>query len=134
MVLRAQLASTVFMTGAIWWVQIIHYPLFAQVGPEAFTSYHKRHVDVTGWVVIPPMLLELGTAFMWVALQPSSVLAWLGLALLGLVWASTFFVQVPLHGRLQQGLQPESIRSLVASNWLRTVGWTARAALLLAVV
>ena len=33
--LLIQLASTLFMTGVIWFVQIVHYPLFAGVGGSA---------------------------------------------------------------------------------------------------
>jgi hypothetical protein len=51
-------------------------------------------------------------------------------ALLGLIWASTAFVQVPLHDALEQTPDAAHIRGLVASNWVRTVAWTARAILI----
>jgi hypothetical protein len=56
--------------------------------------------------------------------------AWAGLALLGVVWASTGLLQVPRHGELARGWNPRAHRRLVTSNWLRTAAWTARAALL----
>ncbi|MEM9735245.1 MAG: hypothetical protein AAF908_01395, partial [Pseudomonadota bacterium] len=49
--------------------------------------------------------------------------------LLGLVWASTFFVQVPLHGKLERGHDATLVRRLVMTNWLRTFLWTARGVL-----
>jgi hypothetical protein len=34
--------ATLYMTGLIWFVQLVHYPLFAQVGRHAHLSYHPR--------------------------------------------------------------------------------------------
>jgi hypothetical protein len=35
-------ASTLFMTGVIWFVQIVHYPLFIRVGPGVLVDYARR--------------------------------------------------------------------------------------------
>ena len=52
------------------------------------------------------------------------------LVLLLVVWGSTTFVQVPLHGRLARGLDATALRRLVLTNWIRTAAWTLRAGLL----
>jgi hypothetical protein len=57
LVLLAHLAVTLFMLGVIWFVQVVHYPLFAKVGQEGFTLYSKAHSHLTGYVVGPPMLV-----------------------------------------------------------------------------
>jgi hypothetical protein len=56
-----------------------------------------------------------------------SRLAWLGLALLAVVWLSTFLVQVPLHAALERAPSRETMDRLVLTNWVRTAAWTARA-------
>ena len=33
-------AATWFMAGLHWFVQVVHYPLFADVGTERFIAYH----------------------------------------------------------------------------------------------
>jgi hypothetical protein len=48
-----------------------------------------------------------------------------------LVWLSTAFVQVPLHARLSAGFDTRAHRRLVATNWVRTLSWTARGLLAL---
>jgi hypothetical protein len=48
------------------------------------------------------------------------------LSLLALIHGSTVFVQVPAHGRLTGGFDLAVVRRLVRTNWIRTVGWTAR--------
>lgn len=125
--------ATAFMTGLIWFVQIVHYPLFARVPAAGFVAYESEHVRRTGWVVGPPMLLEVATAAAIILFQPTLAgdprfLA--AFALLVVIWVATAVFSVPLHRRLCAGVDPAAIRRLVATNWIRTVGWTARTALL----
>jgi phage terminase large subunit-like protein len=132
----ACLASTWFLTGLIWFVQVVHYPLFAAVPPEAFGAYHARHTRTTTSVVVVPMLVELLTSAALLAWRPawmSREAAVAGLILAALVWASTAGVQVPLHARLSRGRDAAAIRRLVRTNAARAALWTAHALLLLAV-
>ena len=135
-----QLAPTLFMTGLIWFVQVVHYPLFALVGPAAFPRYEQQHARRTGWVVFPPMLLELLTALAALSprLRPSQLsrpAAIASAALVLLIWLSTALLQIPLHNQLDRTSDPATLlrlqRRLVQTNWLRTAAWTARSALLL---
>ncbi|MFM8334681.1 MAG: hypothetical protein ACKODK_03905 [Opitutaceae bacterium] len=121
----AHAAATLFMTGVIWFVQIVHYPLFGRVGAAEFPAFEREHARRTGRVVGPAMVVELLLALALAA--RGGVLAWAGLALLGVIWASTAFVQVPLHRRLEQGADVAAQRRLVRTNWIRTAAWTARA-------
>jgi len=125
------LLPTLFMTGVIWFVQVVHYPLFAAVGERAFRSYEERHTQRTTWIVLPPMVAELGLAIWLLLRAPDQLrsLAWAGVVLVAGLWLSTFLVQVPCHARLSQGFDPRAWRRLVVSNWLRTAMWTARSAL-----
>ncbi len=125
LILLIHAAATWFMTGLIWFVQIVHYPLFARVGAEAWPPYGERHRAATTTVVMPVMLIELAAAA-WLAWDRADALAVTGLALLALVWASTFLVQVPLHTRLGGGHDAAVVRRLVATNWVRTIAWSAR--------
>jgi len=51
------------------------------------------------------------------------------MALLFVLWISTALFQVPLHRRLERAHDPVAIRRLVATNWVRTITWSARAVL-----
>ncbi len=134
LVLVMQVVSTVAMFGVIWFVQVVHYPLFARVGAERFAAYSAAHGNRTTVVVAPLMLAELGSgaALLFAGLrspvvQPTE--AWFGMALIGVIWASTALVQVPLHDRLRAQYTETEARRLVATNWIRTVAWSLRAAL-----
>lgn len=128
MVLSVQLVSTLLMTGVIWWVQLVHYPLFALVDPATFPAYEREHVRRTGWLVAPLMGCELGSAVLANLLRPGWELG-LGLLLLALIWVTTFLVQVPQHKRLMIDADPRLMRRLVNFNWIRTVLWTLRSLL-----
>ena len=133
-VFLAHLFSTLFMTGVIWFAQVVHYPLLGRVGREAFVEYEKENTRRTGWVVIPVMAVELITALLLVWEPPGGILpvqAWLNLALLGGIWISTFTLQGPYHGLLVKKFDPAVWRSLVRTNWARTAAWTSRGILLL---
>ena len=137
LVLLIHAAATLFMTGLIWFVQVVHYPLFARVGGGGYRGYQIEHMRRTGWVVGPAMLAELGSGVALVWLRPAAVvdaLVWLGLGLLAVIWLSTALVQVPRHDALASGWDERAGRDLVATNWLRTAAWSARGLLVLAML
>ncbi len=122
------------MVGLIWFVQVVHYPLFSRVGEADFHQYEMDHQRLTSIVVVPLMLAELVSAVMLIWFRPEGVSAysvWLGLALLATIWLATFVVQVPQHAALAQSYDPDTQKRLVSGNWFRTVAWSARGLLVL---
>jgi hypothetical protein len=128
--LELHLAATLYMTGLIWFVQLVHYPLLGRVGGEAFRRYHEQHRRRTGWAVGLPMLVELFTAVLILQRAPTGP-ARLGLALVALIWLSTLLLQIPCHRRLAGGFDAGEHRRLVRTNWIRVVGWSLRSGLVL---
>jgi hypothetical protein len=61
------------LTGLIWFVQVVHYPLFHKVGVSGFSGYEKAHMRLTSFVVIPLMLGELVSALLLPFLNNDSV-------------------------------------------------------------
>lgn len=119
------------LTGLIWTIQLVHYPMFSEVAPERFRAFEEAHQWRVTLIVAPLMLGEAGTA---------ALLLWLGFAdpwflvslpPLALIWVSTALIQVPLHNRLALGFDAAAHQKLVRGNWIRTVSWTARGLLLL---
>ncbi len=125
LLLAAHVFVTLFMTGLIWFVQVVHYPLFDRVGKPEFARYEGQNTRRTGWVVGGPMLLELMLAVV-LAWSPGGTAAWCGLGLLGIIWLSTAALQIPMHRRLEQGFDPAAHRQLVRGNWIRTIAWSLR--------
>ena len=134
LVLLLHFAATFYMVGLVWFVQRVHYPLYAGVGSQQFPAYERAHVSRTTPVVGPPMLIESATALALVALpmpNASHLLPWLGLGLLAVIWLSTSLLQVPRHRELSAGFDTSAYRRLVATNWIRTSAWSLRGLLVL---
>jgi hypothetical protein len=112
--------SACAMAGIIWYVQLVHYPLFAEVGADTWFTYHADHERRTGWVVAPLMVVELGSAAAIVIVGGHGALAVAGLLLAASTWVVTFTLAVPLHRRLNVAREPATLERLVNFNWLRT--------------
>ena len=69
LLLLAHAGTTLFMVGLVWFVQVVHYPLFGRVGEDEFVAYSR----LTGWVVGPPMLLEAATTTAPLFIRPASI-------------------------------------------------------------
>ncbi len=129
LLLLTHFATTWYLVGLCWLVQRVQYPLMARVGADSFTAYEQGHVTRIGPVVAPPMLIELATAGLLLAIggevfrRPAFLVS---VGLLVAIWLSTFLIQVPLHETLGRGFDAEAHASLVRTNWLRTLAWTAR--------
>ena len=129
-IVAAHLFATFAMTGIIWFVQVVHYPMLARLPHENFAALEREHCDRTGFVVAPPMLVEAFT-LVWLLFRGfNSPLFLFTAALLGVVWISTFTLQVPAHRALLQGWSESTHRRLVFTNWIRTAAWTLRAVIL----
>jgi len=125
-----QLTATLYLTGLIWVIQVVHYPLMNRVPAEAFVEFHDQHSRRISSIVVAPMVIELATVIGLLILRPASVphkLLALSAILVALLWLSTFALQVPLHRKLATGFDPSVHRALVRGNWIRTVAWTLRA-------
>ena len=121
---------SMFMTGIIWIIQLVHYPSFHFVSEHQWQESHSHHVSHISWIVAPMMVLELGlrgwliySQFNWVTVSATILLI--------VIWGSTFAIQVPIHNELESGKSEELIHRLVRTNWIRTVAWTLSSVLLL---
>ena len=124
-----QLLACLAMTGIIWIVQVAIYPLLDKLHGDVFQNYHTRYMNRVSFVIAPLMLVEALACVgcLWWG-DPEDFL--IPNLLLAVIWLSTFFIQVPQH----KSLTPESVPALVKSNWIRTLAWTTRSALLASMV
>lgn len=119
------LFSTLFMTGLIWLVQMVHYPSFKFVDEKLYTDFQLFHMNKITVVVLPMMLMELFSLLLLSYLNLTTPFI-ICLILLGLIWMNTFFWNVPLHQKLVKQKDNETINRLVISNWPRTILWSVK--------
>ena len=128
------LASTWFMVGLIWLIQIVHYPLFSNVGSEAFKTFHGIHKILISPVVGIVMIFEIVTTLILLLQTPKGIPYWsviVSLILISAIWGSTLLLQVPFHEKLTLGFDKRIHDLLVNTNWIRTVCWSIKGLLVL---
>lgn len=133
----ANLVLAAYMTGLIWFVGFVHYPLFARVGRGEWAAYDRAHRIRTTFVVAPAMLAQVPVAGFLLAFPPDGVgqaLLVANLACVALALGSTGLVFGPAHVRLEREWSDGDHRLLVRGNWIRVLAWTAQTAVAVAVV
>lgn len=132
LLLVANLAACWAMVGIIWFAQVVHYPLYKLIGTDRFHDYHVSHVRRTSLLVGPLIGAEtvaaIGLAFVGVP-GVGRALPIIALLLLLVIQVSTAVFQIPAHDALTAEYRPETVDRLVRTNWIRTLGWSARGAL-----
>lgn len=123
--LSTQLAATAFMTGIAWFVQLVHYPLFADVGQASFPLYQRKNIRKTAGLVAPIMAVEAAACVSLLRFQRTPAAA-IGAALLLMIWALSAGVQLPQHMSLAPAFDKTLHERLIRLHWLRALAWTAR--------
>ena len=127
--LVANVLATAVMVGIIWFVQRVHYPLLALVGTDRAAGVAVEHQRRTGQVVALPMAVEGVSTLVLLVERPDAVSVvwpWAGAVLLAVALGCTVLLSVPRHARMATAPDDEVGRSLVRTNWPRTVAWTLR--------
>jgi hypothetical protein len=119
-----------FLTGVVWVLQVVQLPLFLKVHDLAVIVEHRRRNSM---LMSLPMLVELITA-VWLCWVRSGVVVLTALVLLGVIWVVTFAWYMPQYQRLTNGYDEAIVRRLIAGNWVRSVIWTLRSAIMLYIV
>jgi hypothetical protein len=120
---------TYIMAGVMWFVQLAYYPNLAAVGEDAFVHYQREHVRRISRPAWTLLTLELVSGVLLAMLGFESipgVIPAVNLALIISIWWSTWFVQVPLHHKLEEAWDAQLHHRLVTSNWFRTFVYTIR--------
>jgi hypothetical protein len=132
--LLGSFAFTLFNTGLIWIVQVVHYPSFLRIGKEMYQTFQNFHMRANTYIVGPSMLAKLAFSGLIIfglhQLQNYKLLYIISLFLLAGIWIHTALWAVPLHNKLLGGFNEEAIQNLVNANWWRTIFWTARAVIM----
>ena len=121
----SNLSITILMLGIIWFVQLVHYPLFLKADLNNFKNFHSGHTKRISWIVAPLMISE-GLVSTVLFVKMPSIITFIGLSILIFIWISTFFIQVPIHNKLNKEFDVKLFYKLLKSNWIRTIGWSLR--------
>jgi hypothetical protein len=131
-VLLGNLAVTLFLTGLVWVLQVVQFPLMLSARSIDFPNYVKQQRARNTILMAPPMLAEMITA-VWLLYDPRAPHrdAFHALLLLIVIWIATFAWIIPIHAKLIRSFDEDLVRKLIRRNWIRTICWTLRSAILL---
>lgn len=119
-----QISTTSALFLLIWFVQILHYPIFSYIDDYSFNECMKFHQNTMSYLAIPLMVTELFLSIY--SAYHGYNLSYTVLAIVILIWLTTFFIQVPLHKRLLHKKDKLIIKRLVHTNWIRTILWSVK--------
>jgi hypothetical protein len=124
----SQFTLSAALLGILWFVQLIHYPLYGKI-KEDFVKYEKEHIRRTTLFLTPIIILDLLlNTFLVIKLSSSNVGLILGfsLAFNVMTWLSTFSFQVEQHKKLSLKFSRKVVSDLIRTCWIRTLFWTAK--------
>lgn len=127
-VLLVNVAAVLFMTGFIWTMQLVHYPLLNKVGLETFSVYETEHNRLFFLVAGPGVLVTILSGVLLLFVRPPQVslaAPLVGVFLFVTIAVSTAFLQAPQHVKLSSGFDSDAYEFLLKTNWIRTAAWTA---------
>ncbi len=133
-ILILQSVVTYALTGLSWCMQLVHYPLFSYVERDRFPDFLRKHQKRIALCVIPLMVVECFLALLTLVVAPAGIISILTYVLLGLVlvvWASMFCVHLKEQESLTDGFCQKSLKKFMTASWIRTGAWTCRTFLLL---
>ena len=108
----------------IWMVQLIVYPSFAFYNNTQLLTWHKTYTKAIALIVIPLMLGQLGIAIYQVFLVQNSYTL-VSIILVVFLWGITLLKFAPMHQQISEGnTQIQLLKTLVQTNWIRTIIWT----------
>ena len=108
----------------IWMVQLIVYPSFTFYNNTQLLTWHKTYTKAIALIVIPLMLGQLGIAIYQVFLAQNSYTL-VSIVLVVFLWGITLLKFAPMHQQISEGnTQIQLLKTLVQTNWIRTIIWT----------
>ena len=121
------------MLGVIWTMQLLHYPSFHFVSKANYRSFQEFHIKRITFIVAPAMLIEAisGSLCLIYIIDDIENFFVISLILLVVIWLMTAFIFSKLHQNLLDGYSKIIINKLIRLNWIRSLLWSFRFALLI---
>lgn len=131
-ILLANLASTLFLTGLAWSLQLVQLPILLSGDNPELTLRLMRHRRLNTRLMVVSMLVEFVTAewLVWTLRSVPLLIAFLLWCIVGYatVWYSL------AHRKPRKGFQQATLDRLRTWNLVRAIAWTARSGVMLWIV
>lgn len=136
LILLLQALTTWILLGMLWFMQLVHYPLFRRI-KENFVKYEREHIKRILSLLMPLSIIDLALNVMLViSLERGRYIFLISFALAMniITWLSALFFQVEQHHALSEHFSKNMVHKLVKTNWISTIAWSIKAALIFALI
>lgn len=131
--LIGNLCASVFMTGIIWFIQFVQYPLLNHISSFDFSCYFKKYISRISWIIYSVMIFEIFFA-LWLSFMPLQsklqIPVLITYILLALASLNTFLIQTPLNQKLQIGFDKTLLSKILFYNRIRLFSCALRTMIL----
>lgn len=120
---------TFALTGIIWFVHQIHYPIIQVIGAQQAAIFEALHWRKTIRIASFMLTIELISGLAILVWAPPGVPTFLivtGNVLIVVIWATTWGICVPKHCQLKATGSAAAATILMKANAFRAALWTVR--------
>ncbi|MBT5855372.1 hypothetical protein HOH87_01895 [bacterium] len=131
------ITTNFMMLGVIWFIQLVHLPLFSYVAGSHFSQYISIEAKRTLVLIALPMILELA-ATLYLLLRKSPAFNALSLKfssiLVAVIWGVAILAVLPSYGVLGEGFHTVPHNLLQLFMFVLATCWTAKAVIAIMLV
>lgn len=119
-------ASSWYLVGLTWVVDLVTYPSFSLVGDKEWPAYHRSHTAKITAAVAPAWILQAVGLAGWLLDPPAGTLPWaICCAILAVVAVViTVARAVPAHEALAVRYEQSLQQQLLRWHRIRSISWT----------
>jgi len=128
------LTSTLLIAGVLWFVQLVHYPLFNEIPAKNMVNYGYYHIQKISGIINLLFIVDFTTIVFLLLLVNSDLSATLmiiNIAIFGFIVILTRITFLPIHQKLSKNPNSFLISKLINLNWIRTLVWSLKVVFML---
>ncbi len=130
-------SATLLLAGVMWAIQLGLVPLLARATADTWPHHTRVYRRVFRTLFWPLLVVEAGSGLLAALQQPAGIPAWvhgINLTLLAAAWGTIPLVRLVVGHHPLTRFDPDGFRRFARLNWIRVVVWTARGAVVMAML
>jgi len=135
--LLINLLSTILIAGILWFVQLVHYPLFNEIPAKNFINYGYYHSRKVSGIIKPLFIVDFTTLILLLILLGSNLstnLMIVNVTIFIITIVLTQIIFIPIHQKLSKSPNSQTISQLIRLNWIRTLIWSLKVVFMLIII
>ena len=136
-ILLIHASATLLLAGVMWAIQLGLVPLLAHATEETWPRHTQVYRRVFRTLFWPLLVVEAGSGFLAALQQPAGIPPWvhgINLTLLAAAWGTIPLVRLAVGHHPLARFDPDGFRRFARLNWIRVIVWTARGAVVMAML